>query len=237
VLRALRHGSALSLATPLFLGALSPPHAANTGARRLIDGRGPRRGESGRKWIENEEDGRLSATSIYHVFTAQEESKAWSVYLLSLICTLPTYKLPFPEVVFSQPKNTGAGDQVRTRLISAIDTLKVRALILYGQHSHSGSARQAVGGPISLDDLSIRIGADDLQEGTKLFEHFKSNERVMYDPKTRLWSWKVCCIVPFQASSVSLMALSSPSMTSSRLRTYFGFSKLSLGGVGCSSKS
>jgi hypothetical protein len=46
---------------------------------------------------------------------------------VQLPCTPLQAVLATTDVVFSQPQNTGAGDQLRTRLITAIDMLKVRA--------------------------------------------------------------------------------------------------------------
>ncbi|KAE8250294.1 hypothetical protein A4X13_0g4829, partial [Tilletia indica] len=77
-----------------------------------------------------------------------------------------------PEV-YSQPKNTGAGVHATTQLFSAIEALK----------------RQQ--GPVRLEDLALSNNlAGLLDQNGALFQRFKTNERVIHDPKVNLWSYK-----------------------------------------------
>ncbi|CAD6889772.1 unnamed protein product [Tilletia controversa] len=77
-----------------------------------------------------------------------------------------------PEV-YSQPKNTGAGIHATTQLFSAIEALK----------------RQ--NGPVRLEDLALSNNlASLLDQNGVLFQRFKTNERVIHDPKVNLWSYK-----------------------------------------------
>ncbi|KAK0528252.1 hypothetical protein OC842_004616 [Tilletia horrida] len=77
-----------------------------------------------------------------------------------------------PEV-YSQPKNTGAGVHETTQLFSAIEALK--------RHQ----------GPVRLEDLALSNNlASLLDQNGSLFQRFKTNERVLYDPKVNLWSYK-----------------------------------------------
>ncbi|KAK0552462.1 hypothetical protein OC846_002866 [Tilletia horrida] len=77
------------------------------------------------------------------------------------------------QEVYSQPKNTGAGIHETTQLFSAVEALK----------------RQQ--GPVRLEDLAISNNlAGLLDPNGSLFQRFKVNERVIYDPKVNLWSYK-----------------------------------------------
>jgi len=77
------------------------------------------------------------------------------------------------QEVYSQPKNTGAGTHETTQLFSAIEALK----------------RQQ--GPVRLEDLALSNNlASLLDQNGSLFQRFKTNERVQYDPKVNLWSYK-----------------------------------------------
>ncbi|KAH9177285.1 transcription initiation factor IIE subunit beta [Lactarius sanguifluus] len=80
-------------------------------------------------------------------------------------------KRPKATVVYSQPADTGTGSDVNTQLLYAINHLK------------------ANNGPMRLDDLAIRTQTP-LDTDKVLLEKFKSHERVEFDPKTNLYSFK-----------------------------------------------
>jgi TFIIE beta subunit core domain len=58
-----------------------------------------------------------------------------------------------------------------------------------GKIAHS---RQANNGPMRLDDLAIRTQTP-LDVDKVLFEKFRAHERVEFDIKTNLYSFKVSC--------------------------------------------
>ncbi|KAF8643125.1 hypothetical protein AX16_009217 [Volvariella volvacea WC 439] len=76
-----------------------------------------------------------------------------------------------PDVVYSQPADTGTGTNVNTQLFYIIDHLK----------KHQNPAR--------LQDIAI-ITNTPLDTDAVLFEKFKSHERIVHDPKTDLYSYR-----------------------------------------------
>ncbi|KAH9964900.1 transcription initiation factor IIE subunit beta [Russula dissimulans] len=80
-------------------------------------------------------------------------------------------KRPKATIVYSQPADTGTGTDVNTQLLYAINHLK------------------ANNGPMRLDDLAIRTQTP-LDTDSILFEKFRAHERVEFDPKTNLYSFK-----------------------------------------------
>jgi len=80
-------------------------------------------------------------------------------------------KKPKANVVYSQPADTGTGVNVNTQLVYAVDHLKRN------------------GNPMRLEDLAI-ITNTPLVNDRVLFEKFKHHDRVSYDPKTDLFSYK-----------------------------------------------
>ncbi|KAH9976695.1 transcription initiation factor IIE subunit beta [Lactifluus volemus] len=80
-------------------------------------------------------------------------------------------KRPKATIVYSQPADTGTGTDVNTQLLYAINHLK------------------ANNGPMRLDDLAIRTQTP-LDTDKVLFEKFRAHERVEFDPKTNLYSFK-----------------------------------------------
>ncbi|KAL4253740.1 Transcription initiation factor IIE subunit beta [Abortiporus biennis] len=80
-------------------------------------------------------------------------------------------KRPKSNQVFSQPKDVGPGLEVNTRLVTAVNHLK----------SH--------GNPMRLQDLAI-ITETPLLTDKVLLDKFKSHDRVVYDPKTDLYSYR-----------------------------------------------
>ncbi|KAH9990845.1 hypothetical protein BJV77DRAFT_1010644 [Russula vinacea] len=80
-------------------------------------------------------------------------------------------KRPKATIVYSQPADTGTGTDVNTQLLYAINHLK------------------ANNGPMRLDDLAIRTQTP-LDTDKVLFEKFRAHERVEFDIKTNLYSFK-----------------------------------------------
>ena len=92
--------------------------------------------------------------------------------------------------MYSQPADTGTGTDVNTQLLYAINHLKVcylpprRSPTVTHAHPH-----QANNGPMRLDDLAITTQTP-LDTDKVLFEKFRAHERVEFDPKTNLYSFK-----------------------------------------------
>ncbi|EAU88000.1 transcription initiation factor IIE subunit beta [Coprinopsis cinerea okayama7 len=80
-------------------------------------------------------------------------------------------KRPKTNVVYSQPADTGTGTNVNTQLVYAVSYLK----------NHNG--------PIRLDDLAAYTSTP-VNTDPVLLEKFKAHDRVVYDPKTDLYSYK-----------------------------------------------
>jgi transcription initiation factor TFIIE subunit beta len=89
--------------------------------------------------------------------------------------------------VYSQPADTGTGTDVNTQLLYAINHLKVCLRSPHG--GKIAHARQANNGPMRLEDLAIRTQTP-LDADKVLFEKFKAHERVEFDIKTNLYSFK-----------------------------------------------
>lgn len=77
------------------------------------------------------------------------------------------------DIVYSQPADTGKGQDVNTQLVYAVSHLK----------SH--------GNPMRLQDLAI-ITELPLDTDRVLLEKFRAHDRVVHDPKTDLYSYRVC---------------------------------------------
>ncbi|KAF8330503.1 hypothetical protein F5887DRAFT_1000218 [Amanita rubescens] len=80
-------------------------------------------------------------------------------------------KRPKSNIVYSQPADTGTGTHVNTQLVYAVDHLK---------STHN---------PMRLQDLAI-VTNTPLDTDSVLLERFRSHDRVQYDPKTDLYSYK-----------------------------------------------
>jgi len=80
-------------------------------------------------------------------------------------------KKPKANIVFSQPADTGTGTNINTQLVYAVSQLKSN------------------GNPMRLSDLAI-ITNTPLDTDRVLLEKFKHHDRVAYDPKTDLYSYK-----------------------------------------------
>lgn len=80
-------------------------------------------------------------------------------------------KRPKSNIVYSQPADTGTGTNVNTQLLYAVNHLK------------------SVNGPMRLQDIAI-VTNTPLDVDQVLLEKFKSHERVEFDPKTNLYSFR-----------------------------------------------
>lgn len=80
-------------------------------------------------------------------------------------------KRPKTNIVYSQPADTGTGTNVNTQLVYAIDHLK---------STHN---------PMRLQDIAI-VTNTPLETDAVLLEKFKSHDRILWDPKTDLYSYR-----------------------------------------------
>ncbi|PBK92778.1 hypothetical protein ARMGADRAFT_1030983 [Armillaria gallica] len=83
----------------------------------------------------------------------------------------PKKKRPKSNIVYSQPADTGTGVHVNTQLVYAVNHLK------------------STPNPMRLQDLAILTNTP-LDTDHVLLEKFKSHDRVLWDPKTDLYSYK-----------------------------------------------
>ncbi|KAJ2936145.1 hypothetical protein H1R20_g949, partial [Candolleomyces eurysporus] len=75
------------------------------------------------------------------------------------------------DVVFSQPADTGTGLNVNTQLVYAVSFMK-------GKHN-----------PMRLEDIAM-LTETPLDTDSVLREKFKAHDKIQYDPKTNLYSYK-----------------------------------------------
>ncbi|KAG0699215.1 hypothetical protein DFH29DRAFT_1015604 [Suillus ampliporus] len=80
-------------------------------------------------------------------------------------------KRPKTNIVYSQPADTGTGTNVNTQLVYAIDHLK---------STHN---------PMRIQDIAI-VTDTPLDTDMVLLEKFKSHDRIQWDPKTDLYSYR-----------------------------------------------
>ncbi|GBE87123.1 Transcription initiation factor IIE subunit beta [Sparassis crispa] len=80
-------------------------------------------------------------------------------------------KRPKSNVVYSQPAETGTGTNVNTQLVYAVNHLKT------------------TGNPMRLQDLAILTNTP-IDTDKVLQEKFRSHDRILYDPKTDLYSYR-----------------------------------------------
>ncbi|PAV15832.1 transcription initiation factor IIE subunit beta [Pyrrhoderma noxium] len=80
-------------------------------------------------------------------------------------------KRPKQNIVYSQPADTGTGTDINTQIVYAVNHLK-----------HTGN-------PMRLQDLAI-VTSTQLDTNATLLERFKAHDRVVYDPKTDLYSYR-----------------------------------------------
>ncbi|KAH7907383.1 hypothetical protein BJ138DRAFT_1160306 [Hygrophoropsis aurantiaca] len=80
-------------------------------------------------------------------------------------------KRPKTNIVYSQPADTGTGSNVNTQLVYAIDHLK------------------STPNPMRLQDIAMMTNTP-LDTDMVLLEKFKAHDRIQYDPKTDLYSYR-----------------------------------------------
>ncbi|KAF9529129.1 hypothetical protein CPB83DRAFT_928163 [Crepidotus variabilis] len=80
-------------------------------------------------------------------------------------------KRPKTNIVYSQPADTGTGSNVNTQLVYAVNHLK------------------STQNPMRLQDLAI-VTNTPLDTDLILLEKFKGHDKIQYDPKTDLYSYK-----------------------------------------------
>ncbi|KAJ3505594.1 hypothetical protein NLJ89_g7333 [Agrocybe chaxingu] len=80
-------------------------------------------------------------------------------------------KRPKTNIVYSQPADTGTGNNVNTQLVYAVNHLK---------STHN---------PMRLQDIAI-VTNTPLDTDTLLLEKFRAHDKIQYDPKTDLYSYK-----------------------------------------------
>ncbi|PPR05436.1 hypothetical protein CVT26_011314 [Gymnopilus dilepis] len=80
-------------------------------------------------------------------------------------------KRPKSNIVYSQPADTGSGTNINTQLVYAVNHLK------------------STQNPMRLQDLAI-VTNTPLDTDPALLEKFKAHDKVQYDPKTDLYSYK-----------------------------------------------
>ncbi|KAF8889021.1 transcription initiation factor IIE subunit beta [Infundibulicybe gibba] len=80
-------------------------------------------------------------------------------------------KRPKTNVVYSQPADTGSGTNVNTQLVYAVNHLK------------------STPNPMRLQDIAI-VTSTPLDTDHVLLEKFKAHDRIAWDPKTDLYSYK-----------------------------------------------
>lgn len=83
----------------------------------------------------------------------------------------PKKKRPKPNIVYSQPADTSSGQKLMTQLYYAVDFMK----------------RQQ--GPMRLEDIANQSETP-LDAEPELADRFKNHEKIQYDVKTNLYSYK-----------------------------------------------
>ncbi|KAG5353052.1 Transcription initiation factor IIE subunit beta [Termitomyces sp. T112] len=83
----------------------------------------------------------------------------------------PKKKRPKTNIVYSQPADTGTGLNVNTQLVYAVNHLK------------------GTQNPMRLQDIAI-VTNTPLDTDLVLLEKFKAHDRIIWDPKTDLYSYK-----------------------------------------------
>ncbi|RDB23926.1 Transcription initiation factor IIE subunit beta [Hypsizygus marmoreus] len=83
----------------------------------------------------------------------------------------PKKKRPKTNIVYSQPADTGTGMNINTQLVYAVNHLK------------------STQNPMRLQDIAI-VTNTPLDTDSLLLEKFKAHDRVIWDPKTDLYSYK-----------------------------------------------
>lgn len=95
-----------------------------------------------------------------------------------------------PGIVYSQPADTGTGTDINTQIVYAVDHLKVNNFSKGILGISNNVISQHNGNPMRLQDLAI-VTNTQLDSNTVLLEKFKAHDRVVYDAKTDLYSYRV----------------------------------------------
>lgn len=120
---------------------------------------------SWRRW-----KGRGRGFHIFYVFWQEEKAAKIQCVLLATDDYSDTHSRL--DIVYSQPADTGTGQNVNTQLVYAVNHLK------------------STGNPMRLQDLAI-ITSIPIDTDRALLEKFRSHDRVVHDPKTDLYSYRV----------------------------------------------
>ena len=93
--------------------------------------------------------------------------------------------------MYSQPADTGTGNNVNTQLVYAVNHLKVNRYSRNRIFSYFlKSCEQSTPNPMRLQDLAI-VTNTPLDTDVVLLDKFKSHDRIQWDSKTDLYSYKV----------------------------------------------
>ncbi|GAA6014477.1 hypothetical protein JCM10207_001621 [Rhodosporidiobolus poonsookiae] len=92
----------------------------------------------------------------------------------------------------TQPGLSGIGRHWQTQLALTVSFLK------------------SLGGPIRLEDLALRSGVEALLHNAELLQGLQQHERVKYDERTGLWSYKPDFILSSKSDLLILLRRASP---------------------------
>ena len=96
------------------------------------------------------------------------------------------------NIVYSQPADTGTGNNVNTQLVYAVNHLRVRTRLTFIRGRLLTLVVQSTHNPMRLQDIAI-VTNTPVDTDRVLLEKFRAHDRVQWDPKTDLYSYKVCC--------------------------------------------
>jgi hypothetical protein len=128
----------------------------------------------------------------------RRQEEAAQIQCVSCPSQRRTHLIIFPDTVFSQPADTGVGMHRSTQLVYALDWLKVCCAACL-RVTFADASFQNQSGPKRLDDIAAYSQVP-LDTDRELLERFKEHERVEYDPKMQLYSYKVRGNLPLPAS-------------------------------------
>lgn len=92
------------------------------------------------------------------------------------------------DIVYSQPADTGTGNNVNTQLVYAVSFMKVRGALFYNEQGLMGE--QGKQGPMRIEDIAVMTETP-IDTDPVLREKFKMHDKIQFDPKTNLFSYKV----------------------------------------------
>lgn len=92
------------------------------------------------------------------------------------------------DIVYSQPADTGTGNNVNTQLVYAVSYMKVRGAVFHDEQVLMGE--QGKQGPMRIEDIAAMTETP-LDTDPVLREKFKMHDKIQFDPKTNLYSYKV----------------------------------------------